>query len=119
MFKLVNPVQVWWPATAQVPSTDKPGTFDGQPFKLLLEPLSADEAEAMDKAWLALTAEDRVRDPHYLLRRVVKGWDDVTDGGSPVPFTPENLNVALRFPWFPLAAYAAYRDLMSGGRQGN
>lgn len=119
MFKLVDPVKVWWPATASVPSILNPGTFDAQPFKLLLEPLPTDEAEALDKAWLALTPEDRAREPHYLLHRVVKGWDEVSDGSSPVPFTPENLAAALRLPWFPLAAYAAYRDLMSGGRTGN
>lgn len=119
MFKLVDRVQVWWPATASVPSTTTAGEYDPQPFKLLLEPLTTDEAAALDKAWLSQSAEDRARDGHYLLHRVVKGWDDVSDSSGPVPFTPENLNAALRFPWFPLAAYAAYRDLMSGGRTGN
>ena len=121
-FKVVDSIRVWWPAIAMVPSEDRPGEFDSQPFKVLLEPPTEAEMRKIDEDWLARTPVERMKDQHYYTRRLVKGWEGVEDaGGGEIPFNPETFAQALQFPWFSQAVMAAYRELMAGpkGRLGN
>lgn len=54
-----------------------------------------------------------------LLRQVVAGWDGVTDDGTPVPFTPENLEAFLQVPTAVRATALTYAQDIHGVREKN
>lgn len=120
-FALVETLRVHWPVTVTRPSETSPGEVVKETFTGLFEVLGAEDARAHDERYLALPIDQRRDHENDLLKRVLVGWDGVVAGGSPVPFTPDNLALALRFPWFPAGVYAAYREIMSGekARLGN
>jgi len=56
------------------------------------------------------------RDEMEFIRKVVVGWgDDIRfSEGEPFPFSPENLNRLLLFPFVRLAILNAYHKMMTG-----
>lgn len=123
-FVLAETPRYWWPVIVRVPDEKTPGQVSEQRFTMLFEP--RDQEAALDE--LTEIAEiddlaDRLRAERAMLCRVCKGWDNdvVGDDGSPVPFTPENLDLAMQRQWFRLAVNAAYVESLSGqaARLGN
>ncbi len=120
-FALVDSLRVQWPVTITRPSDTVAGDVVRETFTGHFDILSDDELRAIDDRFKASPLEDRRGHEHDLLYRVLVGWDGVISGSSPVPFTPDNLKIAMRFPWFAVGVYAAYRELVSGekARLGN
>lgn len=122
MFQLTEkPPHIWWPATVNQPSGDKPGEIDKKELKLLFEAIGRGEMEeverAMNKAELA-GDKDAV---DAMLVRVVKDWRDVVDDAqSPIPFSEERLRAALQISWVRIGFLRAWTAFVSGDpRLGN
>lgn len=114
-FKLVSAYRYPWPAVAHIPSEIDPGKIEKQKFTLLFEALDRDSAIADAEAIAKLPEKEQADKEHDLLRRIVKGWEDVEgDDKKPVTFSPEMLERALLFPWFRTAAYVAYGQSLNG-----
>ncbi|OCP17374.1 MULTISPECIES: hypothetical protein [unclassified Ensifer] len=113
-FKLVSTYSYSWPATARIPSETQPGKIEEQKFILRFEVEDRNTAIASAEAIAALPEKEQIAREHDLLRRVIKGWDDVEDDGKPVTFSPQMLEAALLFPWFRAAAYRAYANSLNG-----
>lgn len=119
-FVLVEKLVVTRTVKVLVPDHENPDAYREQTFKAVFNVVPADEAREMDKAYLALPAEEREAHEHDFLRRALAGWEGVEDAsGNPVTFTPAALDQALKFPWFAKGVYAAYRDMATGARAGN
>lgn len=123
-FVLAKTPRYWWPVTVRIPDPDQPGQLMQQQFKMLFVP--KDQEAALDEARMIDAIEnlaDRVRAERAMLCQVCAGWDEdvVGDDGKPVPFTAENLDLAMRQPWFRSAVNAAYIESLSGqsARLGN
>lgn len=115
-----------WPAVAQLPSDDTPGTVVETTFTLIFRAVGDDRLNALDDEWLKATqagapAADLFRLQHAGLREVIAGWEGVEDGdGQPVPFGPATLDAAISDRWWRAAAYRAFKEATDAGpRVGN
>jgi len=45
------------------------------------------------------TPEEILKDDIEISAACLLRWDGLTDGGQPVPFTPENIDIVLRHEW--------------------
>jgi hypothetical protein len=113
-----------WPVTVRIPDPANPGSFVEQTFTARLIPQDQD-------AWIADQAAvdaiepfgARMKASRAKLAARIEGWgeDVVDDAGNPVPFTPENLDRALRQSWFRIGVLEAIQASANGeeARLGN
>ena len=113
----------WWPVIVRLPDPDQPGKMMEQALKILFEPKDQDEALAEQERISAIREpRKQAQAERESLSDVCKGWDDiVNDDKTPIPFTHENLMLALQKAWFRAAVYRAYADSLTGqeARLGN
>lgn len=122
-FKLTKSHRYWWPVTVRIPDPENPGKIIEQVLKVQFEPKSREDFLAAQERAAKMTTlreltEHEVREVHG----IVKNWDDVIgDDGQLVPFTPENLEIALQQPWFRKGVNDALTTSMNGeeARLGN
>lgn len=115
MLRLAAAPTFWRTVSAKVPSETEPDTFDDVTFRVLFEALHEDEAKTMDEAYEQLSDDDKHAQRWRVLRRVVRGWEDVADAaGEPVPFSPAALDQALGWPWVGPAMMLAWRGALAG-----
>lgn len=112
-----------WPVTVSIPDPDKPGEVIEQGFKMRFRAMPRDEAEALDAEIASLPPREAMKREDDVLRRVCLGWDDavIDDAGKAVPFSSEALEQAMRFSWFRIGCYRAYRQSLQGeaAKRGN
>lgn len=122
-FVLAKSTRYWWPVTVLAPDPDQPGKFISQQLKIQFTPKDQDAALEEQRRTLRIAdIADRIEAERKALCDVCTNWDDVIgDDGNPVPFTPENLDLAMRQSWFRSGVYAAYMDSLAGqeARLGN
>lgn len=109
-----QPLRHWWPVTAKVPSTDKPGEVSDQKFEVLFENLGHDEAVALDEELNLAEARRDTSKRSKLLLRVVKDWKGVVDGEKKeIPFSEATLKALLQLAWVRIGlnkAWVAYQN---------
>ncbi len=115
-FVLSDSNRYWWPVTVSIPDPEQPGKIMRQTLKILFEPKDQDEALNEQERIAAISVpRERMLAERAALMDVIKGWDDiVTDDKAPVPFTTENLTLALRKSWFRIGVYNAYAESLNG-----
>ncbi|WP_428429543.1 hypothetical protein [Pararhizobium sp.] len=122
-FCLVETYRYWWPVTVSIPDPKEPGKFVKQRLKVEFEAEDRDEAIARMDAIAAMPPKEQADHEYDALKAIVKNWDDVmeADQKTPVPYSPENFEKAIKFNWFRTAIYRAYGESMSGdeARLGN
>jgi len=122
-FTLAEKPRYWWPVTVRAPDPENPGKVIEQTLRVLFEPRDQDEERAeQDRVAKITDPAEQLREDRASLAAVIKGWDDVIDAEkSSVAFTPENIALALKQPWFRAAVWEAYYESMSGqeARLGN
>jgi hypothetical protein len=113
----------WWPVTVRLPDPENPGQIVEQVLRVQFEPRSRDQQlEAQEAAAKLTNLRDIIAHDIAEARAVVRNWDDVIgEDGQLVPFTPENLELALQQPWFRKAVQVALAESMNGeeARRGN
>jgi len=122
MFILADTPTFWWPAIARVPHPTEAGAVADQAFRLRFELVDTERLEEIEAAERAQLPTDPAAVDCALLRAVIIDWAHVVrDPDLPVAFTNDMLSAALRQPWFRAAAFAAYREAISGeaARLGN
>lgn len=121
-FVLTQSYRYWWPVRVRIPDPEHPGRIIEQVLKIQFEPKSREEYIAAQEKAATIT------DPRALLAHevaealdVIRNWDDVTSADGLVPFTPDNLALALQQPWFRKGVQAALMESMNGeeARLGN
>ncbi|WP_275789690.1 hypothetical protein [Pararhizobium gei] len=117
-FALIDSYRYWWPVTILPPDPDNAGKVLKQTMKIEFEAENRDEAIArMEKV---ATLPPSEQDAHELdeLRRIVKNWDEVTEADlkTPVPFTPEVFEKALKNVWFRIGVYRAYGESLAADK---
>lgn len=120
MFKITDQHLFWWPATARQPDNARPGEFAEQTFKLYFRELSPEQVSAIERE--ANKSGKPQAFETSLLKASVQGWSDVVgENDSPVTFSATNLDMALQFAAFRIAAFRAYTEAMNGeaARLGN
>lgn len=121
-FTIVDELVAKKTVTVLVPSTSIPDTVEAQTFVGLFRVMPDKELRRLDNEAADLSPEERRDHEHDFLRRVLVGWEGVTDpSDAEIAYGPEALDQALQYPWFPVGVYAAYRELISGekARLGN
>lgn len=112
-----------WPVTVSFPDPANPGQVIKQQLQLTFEPRDQEVERAEQERVAAIRdGAEQMKAERQLMMEVVKGWSDVVDrDGKAVPFSAENLDMALRQPWFRRGAWAAYYESLSGeaARLGN
>lgn len=121
-FVLTDSYRYWWPVRVRIPDPESPGKIIEQVLKVQFEPKSRE-------AYIAAQEEAaKITDPRKLLEHevqaaldVVKNWDEVTSKDGLVPFTPDNLRLALQQSWFRRGIQEALLESMNGeeARLGN
>lgn len=122
-FKLTKSHLYWWPVTVRIPDPEQPGKIVERVLQVQFEPRGRDEQLAAQEAAAKLTSLREIIDHDIAeARAVIRNWDDVIgDDNQLVPFTLENLNLALQHSWFRKAIQAALTESMNGeeARLGN
>lgn len=120
-FKLVEKYRYWWPVIVNVPDPEKAGKVIKMQFKVEFEAEDIETETARIEEIAALPAKEQQKHEHDGIKKVIKNWDEVEDDNGSVIFTPEALEMALKWNWFRIAVYRAYAESLSGGaaRLGN
>lgn len=113
----------WWPVTVRIPDPENPGKIVEQVLRVQFEPRSRDQLlEAQEAAAKLTNLRDIIAHEISEARAVVRNWDEVIgEDGQLVPFTHENLELALQQPWFRKGVQVALAESMNGeeARRGN
>lgn len=123
-FVLTTAQAYWWPVTVRIPDPDQPGRIVEQAFKALLQPQDQDEYFAEQERIEAIRdPRARATAERQALAARVRDWDsDVVDASrTPVPFSADALDLALRQSWFRAAIWKALNESALGeeARLGN
>jgi hypothetical protein len=115
-FVLAQTHRYWWPVKVLIPDNANPGKFIEQVLKVQFEPMDRDAAIKQQEEYLALTTpSERSLHEHDQLRASCKNWDEVEgEDGSPVPFTDETFDAALKQSWFRIGCYRALNESLNG-----
>ena len=113
----------WWPVTVTFPDPVNPGQVIQQQLRLKFEPRDQEAERALQERVAAIRdGVEQTKAEREMMVAVIKGWDDVEDrDGKAVPFSLENLDMALRQTWFRRGVWVAYYESLSGeaARLGN
>ena len=113
----------WWPVTVKAPDPENAGEIISQKLLVQFEPKTrAAQLEAQEAAAQLTSLREIIAHDIAEARSVIRNWTDVIgDDGQLVPFTPENLELALQQPWFRKAVQTALTESMNGeeARRGN
>lgn len=122
-FKLTKSYRYWWPVTVRIPDPENAGKIIVQRLRVQFEPKPRpDIVEAQERAAKMTSMRELIDHEISEARDIIKNWDDaIGDDGQHVPFTAENLELALRQPWFRKGVNEALTELMNGeeARLGN
>ncbi len=121
-FILTQSYRYWWPVRVRIPDPETPGKIVEQILKVQFEPKPRDAQLADQEAAARLTSLRELTEHDIrVAREIIVNWDDVTSKDGHVPFTPENLELALQQPWFRKAIQTALQESMNGeeARLGN
>ncbi|MDQ0454718.1 hypothetical protein [Rhizobium paknamense] len=140
MFKLVPVLTAWWPVSVLEPDNDNPGTLKEETFEVELAIRGKDELKAYDDKRAALVrqlptadefaadymaAQDKAdaigkqieehdRDMFHLM---VTNWRGIIDANDQaLPFSSENLDLALGFDRIRVALNRAYQEAVSNDK---
>jgi hypothetical protein len=115
-FRVTPEHYYWWKVRLSMPVGDKPeeaGKLEAFEFSARFKALPRERVrELLQDAGSAGVASDVVANT---VHEVLVGWgrDVVGENGSPLPFTEESLEEAMRNPWFAPAIYRAFIDSLS------
>lgn len=122
-FRMVEKYIYWWPVSVRIPDPENPGKFIEQSLKIQFEPQDHETRIAESEIYRGLkTLREQEEHEVRQLHAVCRNWDEVIDDqGTPVPFTPEAFQRAIRVKWFRDAIYKAYGASLNGqeARLGN
>lgn len=116
-FVLAKTNLYWWPITVRVPDPDAPGKIIEQVLKVQFEPRDEEEVVAeQERIYAIANPIERLAAEREFLAGLVKDWGDVLgeDQETPVPFSVELFDQALRQPTFRAGVWAGYYGSRSG-----
>jgi len=140
MFKLVPVLTAWWPVSVLQPDTDNPGKLKEETFEVELAIRSKDELKAYDDKRADLvkqmpTADEFAADvkaasekavairkqiedhDQGMFHLMVTNWRGILDvNDQPLPFTADNLDMALGFDRIRVGLNRAYDEAVSNDK---